>query len=189
MAERLGVYPGSFNPPTVAHLAIAHCALRQAALSRVDLVISRVALGKEHVELPLLEDRVAVLNDVARSHPWLGVCVTDARLLVDIAHGYDVLIMGADKWAQVLDPSWYGSEAARDAARAELPRVLVAPRPGFETSGAEVLPLDDDHGHVSSSAAREGQWELVLPEAMAFDKATGAWSDPARYRELRGLAW
>jgi hypothetical protein len=187
MAPRVGVYPGSFNPPTVAHLAIAHSALRHAELSRVNLVVSRVALGKEHVELPLLDDRVAVLTDVARSHPWLGVRVTDERLLVDIAHGYDVLVMGADKWAQVLDPSWYGSEAARDAALAELPRVLVAPRPGFEIAGAELLPLDDDHRHVSSSAARDGQRDLMVPEAAAFDAATGAWSDPARYRVLRGL--
>jgi nicotinic acid mononucleotide adenylyltransferase len=187
MDPRVGAYPGSFNPPTIAHLAIAHRALRHAELSRVDLVVSRVALGKEQVELPLLDDRVAVLTDVARSHPWLGVRVTDARLLVDIAHGYDVLVMGADKWAQVLDPSWYGSEAARDAALAELPRVLVTPRPGFNISDAEVLPLDEDHGHVSSSAAREGRRELMLPEAAAFDAATGAWSDPARYRVLRGL--
>jgi len=161
--------------------------MRHAELTRIDLVVSRVALGKEHVDLPLFDDRVAVLNDVARSHRWLGVRVTDARLLVDIAHGYDVLIMGADKWAQVLDPSWYGSEAARDAAVAELPRVLVAPRPGSETSGAEVLPLDDDHRQVSSSAARDGQRALMLPEAAAFDTATGAWSNLTRYRELRGI--
>jgi nicotinic acid mononucleotide adenylyltransferase len=188
MAPRVGVYPGSFNPPTVAHLAIARSARRHAELSRVDFVVSRVALGKEHVELPLLDDRVSVLEHVARSHPWLRVRVTDARLLVDIAHGYDVLVMGADKWAQVLDPSWYGSDAARDAALAELPRVLVAPRPGFAVAGAELLPLDDDHSHVSSSAARDGQSEMMLPEAAAFDAETGAWSDLGRYRDLRGLS-
>jgi nicotinic acid mononucleotide adenylyltransferase len=187
MAPRVGVYPGSFNPPTIAHLAIAQSALRHAELSRVDLVVSRVALGKEHVELPLLDDRVTVLHDVAQSHPWLSVQVTDARLLVDIAHGYDVLIMGADKWAQVLDPTWYGSEAARDAALAELPRVVVARRPGFGIAGAEELPLDHDHGHVSSSAARDGQSDLMLPEAAAFDAATGAWTDSMRYRAFRGL--
>ena len=52
--------------------------------------------------------------------------------------------MGADKWAQVHDPAWYGVDAAaRDAALAALPRVLVAPRPGFDVDGAEVLEVDD----------------------------------------------
>jgi nicotinic acid mononucleotide adenylyltransferase len=183
-----GCYPGSFNPPTVAHLAIAHAALDQAALDTVELVVSRVALGKEPVETPTLDDRVALLETIAATRPWLTVRVTDDRLLVDIARGFDVLVMGADKWAQVRDPAWYGaSVVARDAAVHALPRVLVAPRPGFDTDGAEVLRLPDDHGHVSSSAARDGEHSLMPDEAVAFDRATGAWSDPPRYRVLRGL--
>jgi hypothetical protein len=184
--SRRGCYPGSFNPPTVAHLAIADAARRTAALDVVDLVVSRVPLGKGAVEVPTLDDRVAVLEAVAASRPWLGVRLTDDRLLVDIASGYDVLVMGADKWAQVRDPVWYESVAARDHALARLPaRVLVAPRLGFAAEGAEVLDLGDDHGAVSSSAARDGASHLMLPEAAAFDAETGAWSDPDRYRSAR----
>jgi predicted RNA-binding protein with PIN domain len=79
--------------------------------------------------------------------------------------GYDVVVMGADKWAQVLDPDWYDDVAARDAALAQLPRVLVAPRPGFDVVGAEVLELPVDLGHVSSTAARSGSHHLIVPEA------------------------
>jgi hypothetical protein len=183
---RRGCYPGSFNPPTVAHLAIADAARYAASLDRVDLVVSRVPLGKDAVEVPTFADRVAVLEAVARDHSWLGVHVTDDQLLVDIARGYDAVIMGADKWAQVRDPAWYGSVAARDAALAKLPpRVLVALRPGSDVEGAEVLPIDDDHGAVSSSAARDGALHLMLPAAAAFDAETGAWSDPDRYRATR----
>jgi nicotinic acid mononucleotide adenylyltransferase len=182
-----GCYPGSFNPPTVAHLAIAHAAWSQAELDVVELVVSRLALGKEAVEVPTLDDRVALLETIAATRPWLTVRVTDDRLLVDVARGSDVLVMGADKWAQVRDPAWYGSVAARDAAVRALPRVLVAPRPGFDTDRAEVLRLVHDHGHVSSSAARDGEHALMLDEAIAFDRATGAWSDPSRYRATRGL--
>jgi nicotinic acid mononucleotide adenylyltransferase len=179
-----GCYPGSFNPPTVAHLAIARRARVLAGLDRVDLVVSRVALGKDDVEVPTLADRVRVLDMVASApgREWLGVRVTSDQLLADIAAGYDVLVMGADKWAQVRDASWYGSSAERDRALARLPRVLVVPRLGYDIADAEVLALDDDHGHVSSTAARDGQVDLMLPEAAAFDAATGAWSDPARYR-------
>jgi hypothetical protein len=177
----VGCYPGSFNPPTVAHLAIAARARDVADLARVDLVVSRVALGKEDVDVPTLDDRVSVLESVAATRPWLGVRVTDDRLLADIARGYDVLVVGADKWAQVNDVAWYSSVEARDDAVRSLPRVLVVPRPGFSVDGAEVLELDDDHGHVSSTSARDGRTDLMLAEAAAFDAETGAWSDPDRY--------
>ena len=56
---RVGVYPGSFNPPTTAHLAIADAARAQRGLSRIDLVISRVALAKEGVEHPRFEHLIS----------------------------------------------------------------------------------------------------------------------------------
>jgi nicotinic acid mononucleotide adenylyltransferase len=188
-ASGVGCYPGSFNPPTVAHLAIAQAALLQGELERIDWVVSRVALGKEQVQIPTLDDRVSVLEAVARTRPWLRVRVTDDRLVADIAHGCDVLIVGADKWAQMLDASWYDSDAARDAALARLPRVLVAPRRGVQVplGDAEALILDDDHGHVASTAVREGRLDLMLPEAAEFDAATGAWTDPERYRAARDV--
>ena len=181
----VGAYPGSFNPPTVAHLAVADAARRRCGLVRVDLVVSRVALGKEGVERPRLEDRLGVLAAVAATRPWLGVAVTDARLLADVAEGYDVVVLGADKWAQVVDPAWYGgSEEARDAAVARLARVAVAPRPPFPLprgAGITVLDVEGAHAEVSSTAVRAGRGEWMAPEAAAFDARTGAWSDPARY--------
>ena len=182
----IGCYPGSFNPPTVAHLAVAESAVDQGGLDRLDLVVSRVALGKEDLSVPTVADRIGVLDDVASTRPWLGVALTDAQLLVDVAAGYDVLVLGADKWAQVLDPDWYGSVAARDDALARLHRVLVAPRADVEPTGVEVLRVADHLAYVSATAARAGAGELMLPEATAFDARTGAWSDPSRYRAERG---
>ena len=187
----LGVYPGSFNPPTVAHLAIAETAWRQLGLDRVDLAVSRTALGKEGVDVPSLEHRLEVLQEVAASRPWLGVQVVDVQLIVDVAQGYDVVVMGADKWAQVLDPAWYGgSEVERDQAVARLPTVAVVARPGVvlpdaEALGAVLLDVPDHHAEVSSSAVRAGRREWMLPEAVAFDDRTGAWTDQARYSRYR----
>ena len=180
-AVAVGAYPGSFNPLTVAHLAIAEAAVAPCGLHRVELVVSRSPIDKEHVDRPLLEHRVEVLEAAAASRPWLSVRVTTHRLLADIAEGYDALVMGADKWAQVLDPVYYdGSPAARDAAVARLPRVVVAPRPPFEPTGVEVLDLDGV-AHISSTAVRDGAHTWMAPEAAAFDERTGAWSDPDRY--------
>ena len=188
----IGCYPGSFNPPTTAHLAVAEAAITAAGLVRIDLVVSRLALGKEDVEVPSLDDRLAVLERVAASRPWLGVVLTDARLIADIAAGYDDVVMGADKWRQVTDPAWYGDDpasaaaiTARDAAVARLPRALVVPRAGDRPEGVELLDIGDEHHLVSATEVRSGAaaaraW--MLPEAADLDRATGAWTDPDRYR-------
>jgi nicotinic acid mononucleotide adenylyltransferase len=177
----VGVYPGSFDPPTVAHLAVAEAARDRAGLDRVDLVVSRVALGKEHVAGPTAEERLEVLLAVAATRPWLGARLTDDRLIADVAAGYDAVIMGADKWAQVLDLAWYGgSVARRDEALARLPRVLVAPRRGHPITAADVAPgelleVDDTHSVVSSTAVRAGRHDWMLPEAVAWARTRGAW--------------
>ncbi len=163
---KTGVYPGSFDPLTVAHLAIAEAAVRAAALDRLDLALSSVALGKDHGAHTSTDARAAAIRRAARARPWLGVRITDAQLIVDIAAGYDVVVMGADKWAQVHNPAWYGGDvAARDTALASLPRVLVAPRPGFDVEGAESLDIHPDHAHVSSTRARAGEHHLIPHES------------------------
>jgi len=178
---RRAAYPGSFDPPTVAHLAIAEAALAQGGLERVVLVVSRAPLGKTAAQIPTLEDRVSVLRQVAASRPWLDVAITEARLIAEIAVGYDAIIMGADKWAQVVDPVWYPSPEARDVALAGLPPALVAPRPPFVPTGVQVLVLDAVHEQISSSAVRRGSLQWMLPEAAELDRRTGAWSQPERY--------
>ena len=178
---RRGVYPGTFNPPTVAHLAVADAARAQRGLHTVDLVLSRRPINKEHVEVPSFADRVAVLEAVSRRIGWLQVKVTEATLIVDIAEGYDVVIMGADKWEQVNDPRYYADEVARDDAVRRLPEVALAPRPPLDIPSGMALHLPDHFGEVSSSAVRAGQAHWMLPEAAEFDRRTGAWSDTDRY--------
>jgi len=160
-----GAYPGTFDPPTVAHLAIAEAARSQCGLAGVDLIVNPSPLGKSGMRP--LEARLAMLEAVAATRPWLAVVVTDQLHLADIAQGYDVLVLGADKWVQVLDPDFYASEAARDAAVARLPRLAVAPRHDFPVPDGCVV-LDVDLSHVSSSEARAGRTDLVIPEALPY---------------------
>ncbi len=169
------ILPGTFNPPTVAHLEMACAAHRQAGLDRLDFALSRVSLGKEDLVRPTVDERAGVLRAVAATRPWLGVRISDAQLVSDLAEGYDVLVVGADKWRQLLDPSYYDSEAHHEEALAKLPpRVLVAPRDGDVPdlpNGAELLDIDHEITRVSSTRAREGHTYLMLPEAAA----SGLW--------------
>jgi hypothetical protein len=152
---RRGVYPGSFDPLTIAHVAIARSAIAACALDVLDFALSQVPLGKANVAS--LEERAAAIERAG----W-PVRVVDGQWLADIAEGYDVVVLGADKWAQVLDVSFYGDSAAlRDAAVARLPHVAVVPRHGLALpSGPGVtvlggLGVDD----VSSTTVREGRDE------------------------------
>jgi hypothetical protein len=168
----VGAYPGTFNPPTVAHLAIAEAARQHGRLTRVDLVVSRHPLGKDPAQPPL-ERRLEVLDAVAATRPWLGVHLTDQQLIADVAAGYDAVVVGADKWLQINDPAWYaGSVPVRDDTLARLPRLLLVPRPPHALPahlppGTLVLDIHRDHQSVSSTAARGGRLDWMLPEAVA----------------------
>ncbi len=187
---RTGCYPGSFNPLTKAHLALAEAAVVTCRLDRIDLVVSKVALAKEHVDRPSLDDRLSVLAEaVDARRSWLGLVVSEHQLLVDLAEGYDVLVMGTDKWLQIRDPAFYGGSAfARDRALARLPEIAIAERPGWTADAAinaTTLRLPPELAGASSTRVRQGEPEWMAPEAAAFDRRSGAWTDPARYDEWR----
>jgi len=180
---RLGVFPGSFNPPTIAHLAIAEQAYRQHYLDRIDLMVSRRALAKEHVIHPRFEHRIEVLEQTVAKVAWLEVATTDDQLLSDIADGYDLLVMGADKWWEIHQPEWYESSEHRQDALGALPAVAVVPRHGYHAPPERVLRFDaDTYGLVSSTRAREGELDLMTGPAREFAEKTGAWTDLERYR-------
>jgi hypothetical protein len=124
----VGCYPGSFNPATIAHVAIAEAAVQQCGLQRVDLVLSEVALGKLDVAGPSVIERAESLRRLLADRPWIGVVVTDQQLLSDVATGYDVLVMGTDKWIQINEDAWYDSPEHKTAALNALPRLAIAPR-------------------------------------------------------------
>lgn len=180
---RVGVYPGTFNPFTVGHLEVVESAYEQRDLDRVHLAVSRVPLAKDEIEIPTFEHRIQSLRDVVLEHPWLDLVVTDDRLLVDIADGYDVLIMGADKWHQIQNPMFYGgSDTARDEAMAALPELAVAPRPPQEVPADLLIDVPHAIHEVSSTAVRGGAHDWMHPAVAAFDDEYRPWSDPESYR-------
>lgn len=153
-------FPGSFDPLTVAHLAIVDAVRSTHGVDRVDLTISRRALDKGVAHSPV-DARAAAIEAHRGNRPWIDVVVTDAQLLVEIAEGYDLLVLGADKWHQIHDPRFYGaSTAARDAAIERLPRLAIVPRAGFALPPDVedwVLDVPAQFRGVSSTAVRAGR--------------------------------
>ena len=169
---RTGVQPGSFDPPTLAHLAIAHAALRHHRLDRVIWTVSRHPLGKDDGRTDV-DDRLTVLHSAIADHRWLAAEATDARLVADIADGYDVVIMGADKWHQLHDPAFYDDEASMTEALARLPTCAVAPRSGLAVPDEVRLDVPGWVARQSSTEALDGAPWTALSAA----RASGRWPE------------
>lgn len=156
------VFPGSFDPFSVAHLGIVDAAREQLALDRIVCTISVDPLGKNRQDQTPVRARIEAIDTLGETRPWLAASVTHARHLADIADGYDWLIVGADKWEQLHDVAFYDGPDAMAAAVASLPRVVYVPRAGIDaTPPAHVTVIDVDPAlaTVSSTAIRAGRWQ------------------------------
>ena len=177
-ARRIGLLPGSFNPLTLAHTALAETARRSAELDLIVLAIAAQTVDKEGVTRAAVPDRLGQLAAYARSAPELAVVLVNRGLYVEQADALSALvagtaeiaiIVGFDKVVQILDPHYY---VDRDAALSELftkARLLAAPR------------LDDDRPSLTAllaqpenSAYAERITYLDLPPRYRTDSATGA---------------
>lgn len=183
----MGVLPAAFNPPTRAHLTLAHAAL--ATVDEVLFVLPRQFPHKEY-EGATFDQRVEMLIEAVQSEPRFSIAASERGLFAEIAEecreaygdGVRLLfICGRDAAERIVN--WdYGEPGAflRMIERFEL---LVAPRGGHYAPPAEIqdrvciLEIDDDIGFISASEVRErlragAPWEhLVPPEIVPLVRA------------------
>ena len=155
-----GVFPGSFDPLTVAHLAMADAARAAMGLDELVLMLSALPLAKDHQRQTPVDERVAAIDRATADRPWLRAEVSVHQLVADLATGFDVVVMGADKWHQLHDVAFYESEQHRAEALERLPNAVVFHRHGepeiTPTARLTILELPDDLAKVSSTAVRAG---------------------------------
>jgi nicotinic acid mononucleotide adenylyltransferase len=183
-AHRIGLFAGSFNPLTNAHLAVA-CAARSSL--RLDLVVwmlSSVTIDKERVERASLPDRLTQLSVYVATDACGAVALTNHGLYVDqaaalrqvVARGARlVILVGFDKIIQIFDPRYYENRNAALDELFALADLAVLPRSGVGERELWALlhrPENEPYApHVSS---------VDLPPAFANDSSTDA-------RELAAL--
>ncbi|HEY2719022.1 MAG TPA: nicotinate (nicotinamide) nucleotide adenylyltransferase [Solirubrobacteraceae bacterium] len=168
----LGILGGTFNPPTLGHLAIARHALRELELERVALMPAGSPPHKQIAPDPGAEHRLAMCELLVRGAQGVSVCAlelgrdgpsytVDTLRALHARHPETELtfIVGAD--VALTLPSWHEPEALL-----ELAMVAVAARPGSDHSevvdavtslggNERVRFLDAPLIDVSSSRARE----------------------------------
>jgi len=173
----LGVLPGSFNPPTVAHLELA-----QAAKRHVDevLYVAPSALPHKDYFGATLEQRIELLEGAEATH---SIASTEQGLFIDIArecrehYGDEVrlfLICGRDAAERILTWDYGRPGVVREMLREF--ELLVARRGGHFDAPPEfrhrIHSLDmSGHDEVSSSEVRERiargeRWEHLVPDAI-----------------------
>jgi len=181
---RLAILAGSFNPPTVAHLALAEAALRRT--DEVLFVLPRHFPHKAYVGASL-EERIDMLNAVVSGNDRFSIGVSDGGLFLDIAAEAKDHYPQAELWfvcgrdAAERIMNWdYGDPHAL-LKMMESFGLLVARRQGEYTppdqftSRIESLLLENYDEHTSTNireriAAGE-EWKHLVCESIAGEVA------------------
>lgn len=178
---RIGVLAGAFNPPTVAHMALA-----EAALTRVDEVVFvlPVAFPHKRYEGAAFEARVAMLRAAIVGQPAFSIATSQGGLFRDMArelrdvYACDLklsFLCGRDAAERII--CWeYGGETSLEEMLREFDLLVAARRGELEAPlhlrhAIERLYLPANLDFVSSTEVREriarGEpWEHLVPEGV-----------------------
>lgn len=178
--KSVAILAGAFNPPTNAHLALA-----TTALDLVDEVLLAIPRAFPHKQFDgaTLEQRVSMIERIARVRRGLSAAVAEGGLFVEIARearlhypGAEIyLLCGRDAAERIV--TWdYGDPHFVDKMLDEF-KLLVAPRAG------EYIPPDrlrhavrtlcaGNYDDYSSTRLRQAihsgiEWRTLLPVEIA----------------------
>lgn len=181
----VGLVPGTFDPMTVAHAALAAALGTELTL----FVYSAATLPKEagpggEVTEPLLspEDRVSSLLAYCASRPSLGVGLSSHGLYADHARAAADAFpesrltfgLGSDKLVQLVDPAWYTD---RDRALDDL----------FSRADVAYALREEDVSSVGAVLERAAPWRYRLRPLDTPVAVTGVSSRLVRESFRRGL--
>jgi nicotinic acid mononucleotide adenylyltransferase len=186
--RRAAVFPGAFNPPTLAHLALA-VTVRERGFDFVAFALATRTIDKENAGGLALEERLALLTAVATGERRLGVVLQNRGLYAEQALAIQTVwpaiddlafVVGMDKVAQIFDSRYYvdfersleilfRSARLLVAARGSLDRIVLDRL--LETAPArphrdrvEWVELDPRWRELSATAVREQLSDGELPD-------------------------
>lgn len=180
--HRVVLFPGTWNPPTIAHVEIARAALRRA--DEVIWVMPRV-LPHKRFEGPEFEARCRMVESLVRHTAGFSAAVSQGGLYAEIADearehfgtGTEIaLVMGRDAAERIA--SWdYGSPGYFEHFIGRYPLLVAARQGDFEplpqhAASISALAMESSWDEVSSSEIRRritmGEpWRDLVPQAIA----------------------
>ncbi len=179
--QRLGVFSGSFNPPTIAHVRLCEQAERDLGLDEILWLMAVVNVDKSFFGFPLTE-RLAMMTAVAQERPnWSVAACSHGRFFEKaqaVAEAYPTgtqiwFLVGYDTLVRIFEPRFYPDLPMTEALRRffVLARLAVMPRGDTDETAVRqflqrpevqpfadritVLPLDLSIRWVSSTMVRQ----------------------------------
>lgn len=184
MTTRLGLLPGAFNPPTLAHAALAEAALRQYRLDRVIFLLPKAFPHKPYSGASFA-DRMAMLEELVQQRESFTAASADGLLFIDFARAFRAklgpeaaiyLICGRDAAKRIVE--WdYGDNIPFAERLNDFP-LLVASRegdyapPADSREGIHRVKMPEAFDEILSSRVREaiasgGEWRQHVAPPVA----------------------
>jgi nicotinate (nicotinamide) nucleotide adenylyltransferase len=144
---RLGIFPASFNPPTMAHLALIKEAMKQGKLDEILILLDIQAMDKEPVGAAL-EDRLTMLKKAFGRDPKVSIGLSNRGLFLEkikpLRTYYPApilffFIVGFDTILRIIDKKYYRNRKRSLDGLFKESRFLVASRDQFEETAFEML--------------------------------------------------
>ena len=187
-AGRVGLLPSPFNPPTMAHRALANVAQEVFALDQVVLVLPE-GLPHKRVERPSFAERLRWLVRLSRGRSDRAVASCPTGLVIDIVRAFReelgvgcelFVIAGRDAAKRYV--TWDYGEMEPFSEQIKHFKLLVGSRRGTYVVAPEhsgrILPFDIPRGYdnVSSTRIREAirsgkEWGYSVPGAIRGEVA------------------
>jgi len=170
--QKLGVFSGSFNPPTVAHVRMCEHAQRQLGLHEILLLLAIVNVDKTQFDFSLQERAEMMLAVAQERSDWsVALCshgrfVEKAKAVAEAySEGTEVwFIVGHDTLVRIFEPRFYSDMPMHQALEHlfGLARLAVFPR-GSADEGAimEFLSRDEVKPFADKIAVLPGEPSLL----------------------------
>lgn len=181
---RVGVLASAFNPPTIAHVALAEAARDAVGLDQIAFALPK-RLPHKSYEGASFEQRLEMLQALTATRQEWACVVTDGGLFVEMAReikalsgsgGETLLLCGRDAAERIVAWDYQDSppieEQLREFAMVVAARVGRYEPPGGLAERFTLVSLPDGCAEVSSSAVREavrsgGRWAHLTPPVVA----------------------
>ncbi len=143
----LGIFPASFNPPTMAHLALIRAAKKQTQLGEILVLLDLQAMDKRVIGATW-EERITMLEVLFQRDPKISIGLANRGLFFDKieplrgqypASTEFTFIVGFDTILRVMDKKYYENEKKSLDELFRQSRFLVANRGAQEKEDFEKL--------------------------------------------------
>ena len=167
----LGILPASFNPPTMAHLALIRAARKQAHLDEILVLLDLQAMDKRLLGATW-EERITMLEILFRRDPRISIGLANRGLFLDKiellrslypASTRFTFIVGFDTILRVMDKNYYRDKKKSLDELFSQSRFLVANRGAQEKEDFENLFGKRENGRYKSRVSF-----FTLPEKYRF---------------------